>query len=177
MSSRVRFLAVLRFINFRIFLTPGSGLPINFTPGCWFSFNRYQRPALVSQKSAKTRFYWRMGGCCGLCLLLIVPANSAPFSKTFLCPIHTALSVGSFKENVGVCWDDAAKVSQVSRRIWVGWGTLVHNHHRDAESNLQWYRKWNLVLRTWGQKLFNGEKKDFWMKKGTKKGPFQQFGP
>ena len=29
---------------------------------------------------------------------------------------------------------------------------------------LQCLRKWNLVLRTWGQKLFNGEKKDFWVK-------------
>ena len=32
--------------------------------------------------------------------------------------------------------------------------------------NRQCFRKWNLVLRTWGQKLFNGEKKDFWIKKG-----------
>ena len=46
-----------------------------------------------------------------------------------------------------------------------------------AKKRRQCFQKWNLVLRTWGQKLFNGEKKDFWMKKGTKKGPFQQFGP
>ena len=37
--------------------------------------------------------------------------------------------------------------------------------------DLQCFRKWNLVLRTWGQKLFNGEKKDFWVKKGPKKDP------
>ena len=36
---------------------------------------------------------------------------------------------------------------------------------------MQCFRKWNLVLRTWGQKLFNGEKKDFWVKKGPKKDP------
>ena len=36
---------------------------------------------------------------------------------------------------------------------------------------VQCLQKWNLVLRTWGQKLFNGEKKDFWVKKGPKKDP------
>ena len=35
----------------------------------------------------------------------------------------------------------------------------------------QCLHKWNLDLRTWCQKLFNGEKKDFWVKKRTKKGP------
>ena len=29
---------------------------------------------------------------------------------------------------------------------------------------MQCFLKWNLVLRTSGQKLFNGEKKDFWVK-------------
>ena len=35
----------------------------------------------------------------------------------------------------------------------------------------QCFHKWNLVLRTWGQKLFNGEKKGLLSKKRTKKGP------
>ena len=45
--------------------------------------------------------------------------------------------------------------------IWPNW----------AGEYKQCFRKWNLVLRTWGQKLFNGEKKDFWVKKGPKKDP------
>ena len=40
-----------------------------------------------------------------------------------------------------------------------------------TSTSRQCFRKWNLVLRTWGQKLFNGEKKDFWVKKGPKMDP------
>ena len=47
----------------------------------------------------------------------------------------------------------------------------VEDSEVGGPDEIQCFRKWNLVLRTWGQKLFNGEKKDFWVKKGPKKDP------
>ena len=39
-------------------------------------------------------------------------------------------------------------------------------HERVTRCAAQCLHKWNLVLRTSGKKLFNGKKKDFWVKKG-----------
>ena len=46
---------------------------------------------------------------------------------------------------------------------------LFPSKNLKSSPNIQCLHKWNLVLRTWCQKLFNGKKKDFWVKKGPKK--------